>query len=182
VNPAVASLILVAGYALLMLFSSAVERSIIVRQLTAGGARPSGVMVAPVPLNPFRRQVVIDDGDRYRFGTVDWLRRPAFRMEARTVAKNDEAPAARAAALTDQGRTFLGWARYPFFVVEASALQLVVYIVDARYTLDPNAGFGAVRVMVPRSLGPAGASKHQRGRAARHSPEVVRARLPSSLR
>ncbi len=145
-KPALAALLVVGAYALAMVASSLVMQRKIVRALAAQGTPPLRVMVSPVPVNPFRRLVVIDDGGQYRFGTVDWLRRPAFELEPYTVAVNAQAPTARAAAGTPEGRAFLGWARFPFFLVETSRAGSVVHIVDARYTMDPDAGFGAVAV------------------------------------
>ena len=104
---AVGALAVVGVYAALMLASSQIERRLI------PGER---VMVSPVPLNPFRRTVVIDAGDRYRLGAVNWLRRPVFSLDANEVLKHDELPAAQRAAGTPEGRVFLRWARFPFFV------------------------------------------------------------------
>jgi len=117
-----------------------------VGELTAQGHAPLRVMVSPVPVNPLQRLVVIEDADRYRFGTIYWLRRPVFAIEPYEVAKNATAPEALVARQSAEGRAFLSWARFPFFVVEASRSSPVVHIVDARYTLDPDAGFGAVAV------------------------------------
>lgn len=148
-SPAGVSLLAVAAYAGAMLTGSQFARRTIARELATRGSPPIRVMASPVPLNPFRREVVIEDADRYRFGTVNWLRRPAFSVEPYEIAKNDAGPLAMAARETAQGQAFLGWARFPFFVVEARRSASVVHIVDARYTLDPEAGFGAVTVVVP---------------------------------
>jgi len=148
-SPATASLLAVGGYAVVMLFGSQVARRTIARELAAQGFAPVHVMISPVPLNPLRRLVVIEDADRYRFGTINWLRQPAFAVEPYEVAKNAVAPEAQAAGQTPEGRAFLSWARFPFFVVSASRSSLVVHIVDARYTVDPDAPFGAVTVALP---------------------------------
>ena len=44
------------------------------------------------------------------------------------------------------GRVFLRWARFPFFEIDDSEAKPAVHIIDARYTLDRNALFGAVRI------------------------------------
>jgi len=149
-TPATAALLVVAAYAVVMLGASQVARREITRELAAQGRAPVRVMVSPVPVNPLRRLVVIEDADRYGFGTVNWLRRTAFAIEPYEVAKNAMAPEAVAAGQTPEGRAFLRWARFPFFVVEASRSNPVVHIVDARYTVDPDAGFGAVTIALPR--------------------------------
>lgn len=147
--PAAVALLAVAAYALVMLGASQISRRAIMHLLAAQGSAPLHVMVSPVPLNPLRRLVVIDEAERYRFGTVDWLRRPAFAIEPYEVAKNATAPQALAARETPEGQAFLGWARFPFFVVEASRSDEVVHIVDARYRVDADAGFGAVAIRLP---------------------------------
>jgi inner membrane protein len=145
-SAALASLLLVGGYAAAMAAGSAWTRRLVRRDLMVNGHAPVRVLASPVPLNPFRRAIMIDDGDRYRFGTVDWLRRPAFTLDPLVVPVNRDAPAARDAARTPAARAFLGWARFPFFVIGPGQPKPVVHIVDARYTLDPGAGFGAVTI------------------------------------
>lgn len=189
--PAVTALLVVGAYALAMAGSSLVMREAIVRELAAQGTPPVRVMVSPVPVNPFRRLVVIDDGQQYRFGTVDWLTRPVFSVEPHTVAVNADAPAARAAALTPEGRAFLGWARFPFFQVETSPQSYVVHMVDARYTVDRDAGFGAATVVVPRSgsahaardtMAPSRRSPPNTGTRTAASPAADSSQTPAAAR
>jgi inner membrane protein len=142
------ALLITGLYAAVMLVASLLERSLVAREVVASGSLPLRVMVAPVPVNPLRRTVVIDEGDRYRLGTIDWLRRPALVLDSREIRKHAELEPAQQAAETEQGRVFLHWARFPFFLVEPSGS--VVHIVDARYTLDPDASFGAVTIVLPR--------------------------------
>ena len=124
------------------------------------------LMAGPYPINPFRRQIVAAAADRYALATVDWLRRPAFKPGAPAfVAKmnwrhrpalpvfvlRNEDPRIRAAvAATDEGRIFLHWARFPFYRIEPAGEGLLrIYIMDARYTLNPGRGFGRMTVLVP---------------------------------
>jgi inner membrane protein len=149
-RPARWSLAVVAGYAALMWSASALGVRMVERQLLSSGAEePPRIMASPVPLDPFRRLVVIEDGGVYRFGTINWLSRPAFSASPLVVAKQATEPLAQAAARTPEGRRFLSWARFPFFEIEASGPDWVVHLVDARYTLDPEAGFGALAVRLP---------------------------------
>jgi inner membrane protein len=145
-RPAVTALVVVAAYAAAMVAGSAMARRTVRRELIANGHPPQRVLASPVPLNPFRRTIVIDDGDVYRFGLVDWLRRPAFTLDPLVVPVNRDAPAAQEAAATPEAKAFLGWARFPFFVIDSAQPNPAVHIVDARYTLDPGAGFGAVTI------------------------------------
>ena len=51
------------------------------------------------------------------------------------------------------GRIFLRWARFPFFEIDDSNAEVAVYIIDARYTVDRNGLFGAVRIPLPIAVG-----------------------------
>jgi len=106
------------------------------------------LMVAPVFVDPFRRTVVIDGEIAYRLGVVNLLPSPHFSLDERRIPKGEGA-AARLAAATSAGQTFLRWARFPFFEFDNSnEAKPAVYIIDARYTLDRNVLFGAIRIPV----------------------------------
>ncbi len=150
-RPARAALGIVVAYITLMAGAGRAARGMVASELPRYGLNPQArLMVAPVPLNPFRRVVVVEDRSGYRLGTFHWLPNPTVEFEDVHIARGDDSPAARLAAATNQGKTFLHWARFPFFVVSPSGSSLV-YIVDARYTLDEHAGFGAVAISVERN-------------------------------
>lgn len=147
-RPAWTALSLVAGYIVVMGLGSAVARSSAARAATAAGMTPVRVLASPVPLVPWQRVMVVDDGARYHFGRHQWWGDPSFQFTGLSVERNDAGPLARAAAGTAEGRAFLSWARLPFFVIREHARGATVHIVDARYTVDPLAGFGAHTVEV----------------------------------
>ncbi len=141
-HPARIALWLSAFYLIGMIGSSAGGRAIVQRGLAAQGvAGQASVMVGPVPLNPFRRDVVVWDGEVYRFGTLRWEPLPALTMQAHTIPRNAEHPLAVSAAEHPSAREFLVWSRYPFFVVEEEEDRLVVRVDDARYTTGPASHF-----------------------------------------
>ena len=145
-RPAVAALAGVAAYIGIMAVAGSAARRMVTAELPRHGVSASArLMVAPVPVDPFRRLIVVEDSSGYRFGTFHWLSTPRVELHNTYIPRNDRLPAALRAAATEQGRTFLHWARFPFFVVSPGA-DSSVYIVDARYTLDENAGFGAVLI------------------------------------
>ena len=59
---------------------------------------------------------------------------PRFRPAGYGVAKHADAPEARAAAATRIGQQYLTWARFPFFVIEATVTPPRVQLNDARYS------------------------------------------------
>lgn len=124
-------------------------RGVVAGELARAGSEDARFMVAPVPVTPFRRLVVIDRHDgRYQFGAVRWSPMPTFTLEPYSVLRRGDEPAARRAAATVDGQGFLRWARFPFFLIERSRGAVTVHIVDARYTVDPDASFGAVSMVV----------------------------------
>jgi inner membrane protein len=149
-RPSRLALYAIASYIALMAGSGLWARSIVSKEIAAAGWAPDArFMVAPEPLNPFRRRVVIDDGGAYRVGTLRWVPQPEFAMDSLVFWKRDDDPLARRAARTRDGDLFLQWARFPFFVVPLQPTDpTVVHIVDARYTVEPGPGFGAVAVVL----------------------------------
>jgi inner membrane protein len=145
-RPACVGLFVVLAYVTAMAAGESVSRRVVEASLS--DAEVPRLMIAPVPVDPFQRSVVIDESGDYRLGVVTLVPRPHFRLDARRIPKG-ESEAARMAAATRDGRIFLGWARFPFFEIDDSREEPAVYIIDARYTLDRNALFGAVRIPLP---------------------------------
>jgi inner membrane protein len=102
--------------------------------LARAGRANARFMVTPVFGNPFRREVIVDVGDRYEKGVVWFDPAPHFRPLGYGVAINSDDPAARAAAATPRARAFLSWSRFPFFVVERRGGVTHVYLNDYRYS------------------------------------------------
>jgi inner membrane protein len=149
-RPAIAALAAVTLYILLMAGSQVASRAAAREGLAAAGERPERLMAGPLPVTPFRRALVADAGPHYALGTVDLRRGPALAGEVSRLPKGVPHPAVAAAAITREGRIFLHWARFPYFVVEERPEQYVVRMGDARYTLEPGRGFGGLTVTVPR--------------------------------
>jgi inner membrane protein len=147
---------LATAYVVAMAASNLAARAMVREAALAEAGPPAGrLMVSPLPLDPFRRSVVIQRDTVYELGAFDWLHRPHYLREGPLIQRYTgvEAPAARtAAAATDQGRTFLGWARFPVFEVLRSGDGWEVLLADARYTLSGRARFGAVAIHVPRTV------------------------------
>lgn len=125
----------VAGvYMALMLASNWWARAEVRAGLERAGRAHTRFMVTPVFANPFRREVILDVGERYEKGFLWFDPLPHFRPAGYGVAKNDEDAAAVRAAQTPRFRAFLMWSRFPFFVVERTAGRTVVVINDYRYS------------------------------------------------
>ncbi len=144
VRPARAALTLACVYIAGMLALAVAGRRIVLDAwTTAYGAAPQGLMVGPLPLDPFRKQVIIDAGDHYETGTLGWWPR-RVRFDARPVPKNDDAPAAAAARLFPDVRAVLIWARFPYYVMSSSDTATSVTLRDVRF--GDRVGVATVRV------------------------------------
>ncbi|HWP37103.1 MAG TPA: metal-dependent hydrolase, partial [Gemmatimonadales bacterium] len=160
-KPAGLALAIVTGYILAMGIGSWAARGDVRQRAAASGGAVARILISPVPVNALERRVILDDGDRYRIGRYRWLAEPRL-VWGGSVDKNAQHPAARRAMATREGAAFLTWARFPFFIATGRESAPVVHIVDARYTLDPEAPFGALSVRLP----PAGASAGNGGEGA----------------
>jgi inner membrane protein len=110
---------LAAAYMLVMLASNTWARAEVREGLTRAG-RPAQTrfMVTPVFANPLRREVVVDMGSRYEKGFVWFEPSPHFRPAGYGVEVAADHPLAQQAAATPVGEAYLGWSRFPFFVVQ----------------------------------------------------------------
>ena len=131
-----------------MLVSSAVGRDLVVHAAHAAGISPGRAIVSPHALDPFRRTVSLEVPDGYRLGTLRWLSRPAVSLAPLFIARNDRDPFAIAAAGTRDGRKFLVWARFPYFLVSREGNAAVVTIRDARYPGEFGS-WASVRLKLP---------------------------------
>lgn len=144
--PARWALLVLVLYIGAMAISNVAARGVVRRSLgVMGHSEPQRLMAAPLPLNPLRRWVVIEEEDLYRFGTFNWLRRPRFVLDEFVIARHPSGIAA-AATRGPNARKFLSWARFPYYVVERRRAGQVVHIGDARYTIDPMGSWAAITV------------------------------------
>jgi inner membrane protein len=142
---------LAAAYMALMLAANQWARAAVRDGLVrAGQPAATRFMVTPVLANPFRREVIIDTGDRYEKGFVWFEPTPHFRPAGYGVVINRSHRAAERAAASPRFAAFLRWSRFPFFVVDQRATQTIVYINDYRYS-GPGArdGWAGQSVVLP---------------------------------
>jgi inner membrane protein len=150
-RPALVGLAVAGVYVAAMTASVVAGRSLVRQDLVTGGRGSERIMVAPAPLHPFRRWVVVQEGAEYRVGDLDWLRSPAIRGDELVMVPTG-AGDERLASLEDvpEAARFLSWARFPFYRVIERETGVEVEIIDARYALEADAPFGAISVTLPR--------------------------------
>lgn len=150
-RPAVLCLILFGAYVGVMALSTLVGRGIVLRATRrVGGTPPERMMVAPLPITPLERRVVLDDGETYRFGTLRWLPRPRFDLDTLILPRMPPHYAATVATRGPAVRKYLSWARFPYYLVEDLGDRYVVRIADARYTLEPEGSWAGMAVDVAK--------------------------------
>jgi inner membrane protein len=151
-SPARVALWLAFGYAMAMAVGTVAARRIAAAELASiSGAPVDRLLVSPVPVDPFRRSVVAEQGQVYRTGQFRWLGSPHLDPASLRVYPKGprEHPAVRAAVTSTPGRRFLVWARFPAFQLEEKGDgEVVVHIVDLRYADRPGVRFGAVSIPV----------------------------------
>ena len=154
VAPARIALGAVAGYVAIMMASSFAGRIAVRRAAAAAGLEPpSRVLVAPVPVIPWRRLVVLERPEAYRYGTLLWTPGPKIGLAPGVTPRNESQPAVEEAIRRRRVRQFLVWARFPYFDVRKDGDTAIVTAGDARYP-GPGGGWAAVTEIV--SVKPAG--------------------------
>jgi inner membrane protein len=134
-----------------MAASGLASRWVMARAVPEGRAPAERLMSGPVALTPFRRWVVLEQGDGYRVGEFDWLRTPRLRYDDMVAfPKGNHHPAVAALRGVPEARHFLDWARFPVFRVREGPGGTDVEIVDLRYAVDADAAFGTLTLRVAR--------------------------------
>ena len=133
-QPARFGLSIAAFYVALMMTSNWWARAIVQDGLTRAGRSEMRFMVTPVFANPFRREVLIDLGDRYEKGFLWFDPTPHFRPAGYGVATNSSDPAVVEAKERPRIKAFLMWSRFPFFVVQREPTRTRVFANDYRYS------------------------------------------------
>lgn len=133
VAPARLALAVAAVYIAGMLWLGVYSRQLVLHGWQAAhGTSPRMLMVGPVPLDPFRKAIIVDAGDHYETGTLTlWPR--AIRFDSRAVAKNDEGPAVQRARADPKVQAILIWARFPYYEIEPSGNGVLVTLRDLRF-------------------------------------------------
>jgi inner membrane protein len=140
------SVAVAAIYVVTMVASNVVARREVAAGLARAG-RPADTrfMVTPVVVNPFRREVVIDVGDRYEKGHLWFDPLPHFRPAGFGMQKGLEDAAAQQALQSPLAKAFLRWSRFPFVQVDPARAS-GVWINDYRYANAGPYGWSAVRL------------------------------------
>ena len=119
----------------------------------AGGDLVAGeIMASPAPGNPFRREVLVADDERYHFLEVNWLRSETIRVAHPPIDRGPGGTVIRAVLAAPHVKGIATWKRFPAYRVEESEDGYRVSISDVRYTRRAGSGLGAAVVELDRDL------------------------------
>lgn len=133
VTPARIALAVAGIYIAAMVWSAQAARA---RVLDAWRARqsaaPEALMVGPAPVDPFRKIVIVDAGERYENGTFRWPS-AELTLDGRTVPTQESEPAVVRAREHPRIRSILVWARFPYFEIAPTRDGTRVTVRDMRF-------------------------------------------------
>jgi inner membrane protein len=153
-RPAMVALALAGLYILGMVAASNHAERVGRSELARNGIPPSShAKFSASFANPARWRVLVRSADVYRGGTLTLFPSVAMHLDEE-VPVNDSLPESLAAAATPEGQRFLGWSRFPFYVVAERNGATHVLIADLRYTPAsgprPGRGWASVEVVLGR--------------------------------
>ena len=147
VGPARHALLVLVLYVAAMTFNARIARGVVLQDWERSfGGPPAALMVGPVPLTPFRKQIIADDSLEYSTGTLNLLPRD-LAWDPRRVPKNDQDPRAARAREDPRIRGFLVWSRFPFWTFEPVEGGTRVTVSDMR--IPARGGTFSESVVVP---------------------------------
>ncbi|ESR23742.1 hypothetical protein N177_2972 [Lutibaculum baratangense AMV1] len=154
-RPALVGLCVAASYATAMGLGSIAAERLTREAAEARETDPIETVVAtPVPINPFRRDVIFGTDEAYGFGVLRFTPKPQLELEPGLTPTNLDDPALAEAAREKEIADFLYWSRLPFATIERRADGTYVTIDDARYSNGPAAGRFARTLRLPPALVP----------------------------
>lgn len=126
--PARSALGFLAVYTVAMLAITELGRRAVAERFPASRA-----MVAPVPIIPWNRAILLSEGATYRTGA--WSPFGGLQI-GEALPTGEHQPAVALARQQRDVQRFLIWARFPTYAVRQEGSETVVHIVDARYGAD----------------------------------------------
>ena len=134
-------------YVALMMATTFAGRSRVERAVGRADLTRRELMVAPVPLDPLSRQVILVEPNRYRTGKWSVVNGLTW---GDSIPINRDDPAVDVATRDPELQPFLHWTRFPFFIVSHTAGGgAVVLVADARYTGRDGFGWATRTVELP---------------------------------
>ncbi|MEO0501272.1 MAG: metal-dependent hydrolase [Pseudomonadota bacterium] len=120
--------------------------------IAAGYGTPDVMIASPVPVNPFRREMIYRADGRIGFGEATFSPGLDLTLGAPPFPDGMDAPEIEAAAArSEKLRALLFWGRVPFAKIDRTTSGTRVVVTDARYSDSPNSGIFEAEVILPPS-------------------------------
>jgi inner membrane protein len=148
---AMGALAITTVYIGLMIGLSQYARSFVAEEVARQDVSPGKIMVGPVPLTPFVRDVLVEMPEVYRYGTLEILPHPRLELEPRKIPKPAPTRVITRALRSPKISGFMNWARFPYVEVDENESEYTIYVLDARYTRERTGGFGAATVVLHKN-------------------------------
>lgn len=140
-RPARYALTIALLYIASMTLNSRIARGVVLQDWEQErGGPPAALMVGPVPMTPFRKQIILDDSLAYSTGTLNLLPRELV-WDPDRVPKNDDDPRVDRARQDPRIRGFLVWSRFPYWTFEEVQGGTRVTVGDMRFAGQTPARF-----------------------------------------
>jgi inner membrane protein len=145
--PSMIALALLIVYIGGMLAGSRYAESVVRTEAPSHGVEQiESMMAGPVPVNPLRREVIINDGSTYYTGSLELFGSDPLMLDEQVVPINrGELYVEHVLSHPDVGR-FLYWSRFPYFVVDSDSSAAVVSVHDLRFSRRAGGGWASVSV------------------------------------
>jgi inner membrane protein len=143
-TPAIIALVALTVYINLMIAGSRHAEHLVHAEASARSIDPvDQLMVGPVPVNPFIREVILRSNGEYFTGSFYFGRETVFEIDAAVIPVNMDHPAVRRAMQEPPFADFMYWSRFPFFTVEVMADSIQVTVNDVRFAGRPGTGWAS---------------------------------------
>ena len=121
-GPARQALVIATVYIATMCLTAQLARGIVAEAWRAEhGSEPSSLMVGPLPITPFQREIIVDAGSYYVTGTFTWFS-PRVTFDPAVTPERRSRPTRRTGTWRRlPSRGFLVWSRFPFWTFDRSA-------------------------------------------------------------
>lgn len=139
-------------YIIVMVGSSRVATHQVRTWLTARDNSPVVIMAAPLPANPFARDIVVADDQHYHFLELDWLANEPIRIVSPSIDRTPHGPVVEAALAAPHIQGLITWIRFPAYEVEETPTGYRVSITDVRYVRRVGTSLGTAVVELDRNL------------------------------
>jgi inner membrane protein len=147
---AIAALLLATIYIGSMVSAARYGRYVVVRELSRQGFDVVNLMVGPVPVNPFVRDVVVATPQSYYHGSLHLVPKVELHLEPLDIPRPHNSRLIDNALQSPDVRGFKTWVRFPFVELEETPSGCIIHVMDARYTRRRSGGFGSVSVPTPK--------------------------------